>query len=196
MREEYEREGMRRNVEAVLVVHEHNHPHILLLQVNSNFFKLPGGELKPGEDLHEGLKRILTAMIGREDGIAHDWDIGERLCSWYRPNFETHQYPYLPAHIKKPKEHKQIFLVHLPETCLFAIPKNFKLVAAPLFELYENGQGYGNIIARLPEFYPGLILLIYERKRWFPEMKNDIQKTKREKFIQKREKYFTFFLIS
>lgn len=32
-----------------LQVHQHNHPHVLLLQV-SNTWKLPGGRLRPGED--------------------------------------------------------------------------------------------------------------------------------------------------
>ena len=34
---------------------------------------------------------------------------------------------------------------------LFAVPKNYKLVAAPLFELYDNSQGYGPIISSLPQ---------------------------------------------
>ena len=46
----YTREGMRRTVEAILLVYEHNHPHILMLQVNASFFKLPGGRLRPHED--------------------------------------------------------------------------------------------------------------------------------------------------
>lgn len=41
---------MRRSVEGILLVQEHNHPHILLLQLGTNFFKLPGGRLRPGED--------------------------------------------------------------------------------------------------------------------------------------------------
>lgn len=36
-------------------------------------------------------------------------------------------------------------------TALFAVPKNYKLVAAPLFELYDNAQGYGPIISSLPQ---------------------------------------------
>jgi hypothetical protein len=31
-------------------VQEHNHPHILLLQIGNTFCKLPGGRLKPGEN--------------------------------------------------------------------------------------------------------------------------------------------------
>ena len=46
----YAREGLRRSVEAVLVVHEHGHPHVLVLQMGASFFKLPGGRLRPGED--------------------------------------------------------------------------------------------------------------------------------------------------
>lgn len=32
--------GMRQTVEAVLLVHEHHHPHILLFQIGNSFFKL------------------------------------------------------------------------------------------------------------------------------------------------------------
>lgn len=46
----YEKQGMRRSVEGILVVHEHNHPHILMLQLSVSFFKLPGGRLRAGED--------------------------------------------------------------------------------------------------------------------------------------------------
>ncbi len=40
MKEKYDKEGMRRTVDAVLLVHQHNHPHILLLQIGNSFFKL------------------------------------------------------------------------------------------------------------------------------------------------------------
>lgn len=54
--------GMRRSVEGVLLVHEHGLPHVLLLQLGTTFFKLPGGELNAGEDEVEGLKRLLTEV--------------------------------------------------------------------------------------------------------------------------------------
>jgi cleavage and polyadenylation specificity factor subunit 5 len=40
MKEEFAKWGMRRTVEGVLIVHEHGLPHILLLQLGTNFFKL------------------------------------------------------------------------------------------------------------------------------------------------------------
>lgn len=46
----YAEEGMRRTAEGILLVHQHNTIHALLLQPNPSFFRLPGGKLKPGED--------------------------------------------------------------------------------------------------------------------------------------------------
>ncbi|XP_044763808.1 cleavage and polyadenylation specificity factor subunit 5 [Coccinella septempunctata] len=151
MRDEFEKIGMRRSVEGVLLVHEHGLPHVLLLQLGTTFFKLPGGELNPGEDEVEGLKRLLTETLGRQDGVKQDWVVEDIIGNWWRPNFEPPQYPYTPPHITKPKEHKRLFLVQLQEKALLAVPKNYKLVAAPLFELYDNSQGYGPIISSLPQ---------------------------------------------
>ena len=40
LEEHYEQYGMRRTCEGILVCHEHNHPHILMLQIANAFFKL------------------------------------------------------------------------------------------------------------------------------------------------------------
>jgi hypothetical protein len=40
MKTNYEQEGMRRSVEGIMLVHQHNHPHVLLLQIGGTFFKL------------------------------------------------------------------------------------------------------------------------------------------------------------
>jgi hypothetical protein len=40
LEEHYNEHGMRRTSEAILVCHEHNHPHILMLQIANAFFKL------------------------------------------------------------------------------------------------------------------------------------------------------------
>uniref|UniRef100_A0A7E4ZVU1 Cleavage and polyadenylation specificity factor subunit 5 n=1 Tax=Panagrellus redivivus TaxID=6233 RepID=A0A7E4ZVU1_PANRE len=151
MRDEYEKIGMRRSVEGVLLVHEHSLPHVLLLQIGQSFFKLPGGELNQGEDEVAGLQRIMTETLGRDDTPASQWSIEDCVSNWWRPNFDPPRYPYIPAHVTKPKEQTKLFLVQLPEKAYFAVPKNFKLVAAPLFELFDNSQAYGPIIASLPQ---------------------------------------------
>jgi hypothetical protein len=46
----FDQVGIRRSVEAVLLVNVHGHPHVLVLQLGGSFFKLPGGRLRPGED--------------------------------------------------------------------------------------------------------------------------------------------------
>uniref|UniRef100_A0A6B2LGK0 Cleavage and polyadenylation specificity factor subunit 5 n=1 Tax=Arcella intermedia TaxID=1963864 RepID=A0A6B2LGK0_9EUKA len=152
MEKNFKEAGLRRTVEAVLLVHEHNHPHILLLQIGNTFFKLPGGKLKPGESEIQGLKRKLNTKLA-PSGFSEKprWEIGDIVAVWWRPNFETLLYPYQLPHITKPKECKKIFLVKLPPQCAFAVPRNLKLLAVPLFELYDNAQSYGPIISTLPQ---------------------------------------------
>ena len=61
---------------------------------------------------------------------------------------------------------------------LFAVPRNYKLVAAPLFELYDNAAGYGPIISSLPQalarFEPFSIkTIIYNNINIFKKIKNN-----------------------
>lgn len=143
MRDEFEKIGMRRSVEGVLIVHEHGLPHVLLLQLGTTFFKLPGGELNSGEDQVEGLKRLLTETLGRQDGGTMEWVVEDTIGNWWRPNFEPPQYPYIPAHITKPKEHKRLFLVQLPEKALFAVPRNYNLWPPPCLNYMTTVQDMG-----------------------------------------------------
>ncbi|KAI7872051.1 Cleavage/polyadenylation specificity factor subunit 5 [Spinellus fusiger] len=144
---DFETLGMRRTVEAVLVVHQHNHPHVLMLQIANAFFKLPSHYLRPDQDEREGLKEILNSRIGSTDpndvAEEEDWVVGECLSTWWRPNFESYMYPYIPAHITNPKEKKMLYFVHMPPNKVLSVPKNMKLLAVPLFELYDNSARYG-----------------------------------------------------
>ncbi|CEF66967.1 Cleavage and polyadenylation specificity factor subunit 5 [Strongyloides ratti] len=151
MRNEYQTIGMRRSVEAVMLVNEHNTPHILLLQIGTTFFKLPGGELMPDENDIDGLKRILNETLSSPEKPPTQWNVTDMLAKWWRSNFEPPRYPYVPSHVTRPKECCKLFLVQLPSSAYFAVPRNFKLVAAPLFELYDNATGYGPVISTLPQ---------------------------------------------
>eukprot|EP01059_Diplonema_ambulator_P020319 TRINITY_DN3406_c0_g1_i1.p1 TRINITY_DN3406_c0_g1~~TRINITY_DN3406_c0_g1_i1.p1 ORF type:complete len:200 (+),score=40.69 TRINITY_DN3406_c0_g1_i1:120-719(+) len=150
MRESYETEGLRRTVDAVMLVHQHNHPHVLLLQ-QGHIFKLPGGKCKPGEDEISCLKRKLSSKVAPPDYQDSQWQVGECVSVWYRPNFEALMYPYVPPHVTKPKEVKKLYLVNLPSKMNFAIPRNYKILAVPLFELYENTKRYGAVLSSLPQ---------------------------------------------
>ncbi|KAJ3370738.1 hypothetical protein HDU91_005904 [Kappamyces sp. JEL0680] len=133
LRQEYESKGPRTTVLGVLLVHDHEIPHVLVLKLPNNTCKLPGDALAVGEDERLGLQRHISkklslakpapAPLATESKEAAPADavdaglfeIGELLGTLYRPNFEPHLYPYLPAHIKRAKEIKKIYHVHLPE---------------------------------------------------------------------------------
>ena len=145
-----------------------------------------------GEEEVPGMKRILNEILGRTDGVKNEWHIEDEIGNWWRPNFDPPrvsysdtvtlstdllQYPYIAAHVTRPKEQTKILLVQLPPkskclwniffpcvaikksvrspksfsiAALFSVPKNLKLVAAPLFELFDNGNAYGPVISSLP----------------------------------------------
>src|SRR5271167_3563714 len=167
----YEQHGMRRTCEGILVCHEHNHPHILMLQIANAFFKLPGDYLKPEDDEIEGFKARLNerlAPVGSQftgEGVNEEWEIGDTLAQWWRPNFETFMYPFIPAHVTRPKECKKLYYIQLPQQSMYiyhvtklalmkaevlSVPKNMKLLAVPLFELYDNTPRYGPQLSAIP----------------------------------------------
>ncbi|OMJ15068.1 Pre-mRNA cleavage factor Im 25 kDa subunit 2 [Smittium culicis] len=187
-----------KNVEAVMLVHEHNFPHVLMLQTANTYFRLPGTSAfsqanlsdnstlaqpglesdyllpNPGADTIAAAGANTSIIQSNAQTLANfrkclncqlaplksdssletefedlDWQFGEVVSCWYRPNFETEMYPYLPAHVSNPKELVIYQTVNLPERRKLCIPKNSKLVAVPLFELYENSNRYGPQLAAL-----------------------------------------------
>eukprot|EP01018_Ginkgo_biloba_P016654 Gb_09967 [translate_table: standard] len=74
--------GMR----VYMKVQEHNHPHILLLQIGNTFFKLPGGRLRPGENEVDGLNRKLTSKLAPSSStIQPEWKYWlHRKTLWLR----------------------------------------------------------------------------------------------------------------
>jgi cleavage and polyadenylation specificity factor subunit 5 len=147
LQEHYEQYGMRRTCEGVLVCHEHSHPHILMLQIANAFFKLcvvvphrrphvpantrrprPGDYLKHDEEELEGFKNRLNerlAPVGSQfsgEGVNDEWEIGDTLAQWWRPNFETFMYPFIPAHVTRPKECKKLYFIQLPRTSISPLP--------------------------------------------------------------------------
>ncbi|GMH23344.1 hypothetical protein Nepgr_025187 [Nepenthes gracilis] len=153
MKANYDAHGLRTCVEAVLLVELFKHPHLLVLQIRNSIIKLPGGRLRPGESDNDGLRRKLSSKLSAIGGSNSDteWEVGECLGIWWRPDFETLFYPYLPPNIKKPKECTKLFLVKLPVSRKFIVPKNMKLLAVPLCQIHENHKTYGSIIAGIPQ---------------------------------------------
>ena len=61
-------------------------------------------------------------------------------------------YPFLPGHVSRPKELKKLYLIQLPQTKVLSVPKNMKLLAVPLFELYDNTARYGPQLSAIPHY--------------------------------------------
>lgn len=134
LKRHYEEHGMRRFAEFVMLCHEHNHPHVMLLQIANSFHKLqvlpsdsealltdfpysPGGWLKEDEEEIAGCQRILDELF-EPDASKNDkkWEISDCVGQWWRPNFENSLYPYIPVHVTRPKELKKQFLIRLPQS--------------------------------------------------------------------------------
>ncbi|RNF27254.1 uncharacterized protein Tco025E_00445 [Trypanosoma conorhini] len=147
---------------------------------NLAVFCLPGGRCRKGEPEEVCLLRKLardllnekdSSTVSRaaeneqsetvvEVGAPHNvvasassFRVGEALARWYRPHFDPFMYPYVPAHVAESdvKEVRTVFLVHLPPQMLLTVAqRDVELVAAPLFDLYENAAKYGPLIASIP----------------------------------------------
>ncbi|XP_072995982.1 pre-mRNA cleavage factor Im 25 kDa subunit 1 [Typha latifolia] len=143
--------GLRTCVEGVLLVELFQQPHVLLLQVKNSFFKLPGGRLRPGERDIDGLRRKLSRKLSLDDnGVHDDWQIGQCIGMWWKSEFETLPFPYLPPNTRRPKQCIKLFLVRLPMSRQFVVPKNLKMLAVPLCQIHDNAEVYGPIISGIP----------------------------------------------
>ena len=90
-------------------------------------FCSPGDYLKAGDDEIEGFKTRLSdrlAPVGTRasgEGTNDDWQIGDTLAQWWRPNFETFMYPFIPPHVTRPKECKKLYFIQLPRSSEHAL---------------------------------------------------------------------------
>lgn len=150
--------GLRTSVHGVLLVELFGHPHVLLLQVRNSSFVLPGGRLRPGEEELQGLKRKLSSKLSildesegdAEDEDEDDWQVGECIGMWWRSEFEAIPFPYMPPNFRMPKECIKLFLIRLPMSRQFIVPRNMKLLAVPLSQIHNNAQVYGPVISGIP----------------------------------------------
>ena len=138
----------------------------------------PGDYLRPQDEEISGFKSRLNERLAPPPSSSlaspedNEWNIADTLAQWYRPHFETNMYPYLPPHITRPKECKKLYLIQLPETRTLSVPKNMKLLAVPLSELYENAAKYGRQLRALPHYLSRyrweLVSEDGEVERWTP----------------------------
>jgi cleavage and polyadenylation specificity factor subunit 5 len=113
----------------------------------------PGDYLPASAEEISGFKSRLNERLAPQNSTSNadsDWEIGDTLAQWWRPNFETFMYPFLPGHVSRPKECKKLYFIQLPKKKVLSVPKNMKLLAVPLFELYDNTARYGPQLSAIP----------------------------------------------
>ena len=101
----------------------------------TTFFKLPSGELNPGEDEAEGMVRIVNNTLGRDDGVTTEWSVEEVIIQFFilptRTNSFILMYMYMHMQNKAIKSiFKYFFPLSLPLSLSF--PGCSKLVASKL----------------------------------------------------------------
>lgn len=151
----YLREGTRRSVAAVFLVHRAEYPHVLLLMDQQQqkhslvTFKYKTWQ-KPREVLQE---KLLKHLIKPDQGSKRKWvaqqlaaegselEVGEFLGEWWRGEFDDELVPYLPPHVTRPKERVRIHQVQLAPRCSFRIPTGFCLTVVPIFDLSPQRVG-------------------------------------------------------
>lgn len=101
----------------------------------------PGDYLQAEDDEVEGFKLRLNerlAPVGSQfsgEGVNDEWQIGDTLAQWWRPNFETFMYPFLPAHVTRPKECKKLYFIQLPKSSIHPLSSLYLMCFA------ENDRG-------------------------------------------------------
>ena len=146
MRSLFETQGTVHSVRAVFLIHNKKHPNIFVfLKKSDNSLVIPGGKLEVGEDEEEGLKRVLKEKVIPSG----DFEILDHICTWYRPQFSSYMYPYLPVHISTPKEIEKWFIVTLNENQKLTIPAKYIIKALPSYEINSNNS-YGTQLSTLP----------------------------------------------
>ncbi len=148
------REGMRRTVRAVLMVHSNDVPHILVFQQKTEQGTVPflfGGKLSEGESEKDGMARLMKSFIMKtKSEDVCEWRIGESIGKFWRPEFDENLYPYVPQHVTRPKEEIMLFQVVLPPKCVFALRKGMAITAVPVHEIMKSGNEMGPLISSLP----------------------------------------------
>jgi cleavage and polyadenylation specificity factor subunit 5 len=108
-----------------------------MLQIANAFFKLPGDYVLPHEPEIAGFQARLAERLSPPPGSSmatqpiadgedgpFNWRIHDCVAQWWRPNFETFMYPFIPAHVTRPKECKKMYLIQLPKKSNPSIDKN------------------------------------------------------------------------
>ncbi|KAF8697373.1 hypothetical protein HU200_035966 [Digitaria exilis] len=143
---------------------------LLLQVRNSSFVLPGGRLRPGEEDVQGLKRKLSSKLSVVDDlGDAEDeddWQVGECIGMWWRSEFEAIPFPYMPPNFRSPKvqnvavstvskfsivtivltqvcivkECIKLFLIRLPMSRQFIVPRNMKLLAVPLSQIHNNAQ--------------------------------------------------------
>lgn len=70
------------------------------------------------------MQRILEELFAPDNAGPPEtkWEVGDCIGQWWRPNFETSLYPYIPEHVTRLKECKKMYMIPLPQKSKSHLP--------------------------------------------------------------------------
>ena len=158
-------EGMRRTVRAVFITHSEGTPHVVIFEQRSGVETHPflcGGKLIEGESERDGLSRHLRSVILKDKSSdSCEWKVGDLIAKFYRPDFGEYIYPYIPAHVTRPKEEISVFQVVLPPKCVFGLREGTTMSAVPMCDILKNPESFPQLIRAIPELVSRFVIYSY-----------------------------------
>lgn len=151
-RDDWLKIGTRRTLHLTLLAHEDGIPCALLLR-SAQGFGLLEGVRDPIQAEEESIKQILVKHLMKHSASDRfEFSINDCLLQLWRPEFDDNLYPYLPAHVSRPKEQLRAVLVGLPPRCVVQVPKGTSLEFVSLHEIRRGGvHVFGPLVGALPE---------------------------------------------
>ena len=155
LRDRWLKQGMRRTIHLVLMSHGNGIPHVLVLRSLShrNKWGLVKCEAEQGiSDLDAINATLKRCLLKSETTDVCQWTVGtECIAQFWRPEFDEFIYPYLPAHVSRPKEQLKMFIVLLPPRCVVKVVPDSALEVVPLSEIEKGGiAGFGSLLGAVP----------------------------------------------
>jgi cleavage and polyadenylation specificity factor subunit 5 len=150
-RDQWLQRGMRKSIQLLLLAHDDGIPCVLVQRTSS--YSLLEGEILPGQTEEEAIKAILIRHLMKHSANDRlEFSVADCLMQLWRPEFDKNLFPYLPAHVSRPKELLKVVLVGLPPRAVLQLPTGVTLDAVPVAELKRGGERkFGPVLAAVPD---------------------------------------------
>jgi len=94
------------------------------------------------------VKKFLLRSEISDEGL---WSVGAMLSQYWRPEFDSNIFPYLPSHVSRPKECLKIIRVCLPPRCVIKTFSGTTMEFVAVSDILSGGSDeFDEIIRSIP----------------------------------------------